>query len=130
MSTAGVALFGFDAENAVEGFTPNLNVTWVDSPVRDFEPWLTEQAAMTTTSYGLASPLEYQAWTPEGEGAVGGFVGVYRYAAQDVALAGSQMIVPMADGRAAVLTFTCRDEQTDHFGPIVEALYSSLSAGA
>lgn len=130
MATGGVALFAFDAENAVGGFTPNLNATWVDSPVGDFEPWLADQAAATTSGYGLTAPLEYQAWTPDGGAGVSGFVGVYRYSMQDVALAGSQMIVPMADGRAAVLTFTCRDEQTDHFGPIVEALYTTLAAGA
>ncbi len=129
MSTAGnVSLFAFDAENAVGGFTPNLNVTWVDAPVRDFKPWLAAQAATTTKDYGLASPLEYQSWTPQGEGTVGGFIGAYRYSMKGTALAGSQMIAPMPDGRAAVLTFTCRDDQTDHFGPIVQALFTSLSA--
>ena len=127
MSTGGVSLFAFDAQNAVDGFTPNLNTIWVDAPVRDFEPWVAEQASQITSQYGLATPLEYQAWAPEGDGAVGGFIGAYRYSMSGVALAGSQMIVPMPDGRAAVLTFTCREGQTDLFGPIVEAIFTSLS---
>jgi hypothetical protein len=128
MTTKAVSLFAFDAQNTVGGFTPNLNVTWVDAPVRDFEPWLAERAATTTKDYGLASPLEYQAWTSTGEDTVGGFIGTFRLSMSGIALAGSQLIVPMPGGRAAVLTFTCRDEQADHFGPIVEALFSSLSA--
>jgi hypothetical protein len=41
--------------------------------------------------------------------------------------AGSQTIVPMPDGRAAVLTFTCRANQTDLISPVLEALFTSLS---
>ena len=133
MSIAGVSLFAFDAENAVGGFTPNLSATWVDAPVRNFQGWLAEQATKITKDYVLASPLEYRAWAPKGEGTLGGFIGAYRYSMKDntgndTALAGSQMIVPMPDGRAAVLTFTCRDDQADHFGPIIQALFTSLSA--
>jgi hypothetical protein len=128
MSTGGVSLFAFDAENAVNGFTPNLNVTWVDAPVSGLEAWVAGQAASITKEYGLASALAYSAWTPSGPGAVGGFVGAYRYTMKGSALAGSQMIVPMPDGRAAVLTFTCRDNQTDLFSPVLEALFTSLSA--
>jgi hypothetical protein len=128
MSTGGVSLFAFDAANAVGGFTPNLNVTWVDAPVTGLEAWVAGQAASITKEYGLASPLAYEPWKPLGQGTVGGFVGTYRYAMKGTALAGSQMIVPMPDGRAAVLTFTCRDNQTDLFGPILHALYTSLSA--
>ncbi len=128
MSTGGVSLFAFDAENAVNGFTPNLNVTWVDAPVSGIEAWVAGQAASITKEYGLASALVYKPWTPDGPGAVGGFVGAYRYTMKGSALAGSQMIVPMPDGRAAVLTFTCRDNQTDLFSPVLEALFTSLSA--
>jgi len=128
MSSSGVSLFAFDAENTVGGFTPNLNITWTDAPASNVEPWLVTQAAKLTKDYGLASPLKYQAWTPAGKGTVGGFIGAFQLSMNDIALAGSQMIVPMPDGRAAVLTFTCRKEQTDHFGPIVETLFSSLSA--
>ena len=128
MSTGGVSLFAFDAENAVNGFTPNLNVTWVDAPVSGIEAWVAGQAASITKEYGLASALAYQPWTPDGPGTVGGFVGAYRYTMKGSALAGSQMIVPMPDGRAAVLTFTCRDNQTDLFSPVLEALFTSLSA--
>ena len=128
MSTGGVSLFAFDAVNAVNGFTPNLNVTWVDAPVSGIEAWVAGQAASITKEYGLASALAYQPWTPDGPGAVGGFVGAYRYTMKGSALAGSQMIVPMPDGRAAVLTFTCRDNQTDLFSPVLEALFTSLSA--
>jgi hypothetical protein len=128
MSTGGVSLFAFDAESAIGGFTPNLNGAWIDAPVRDLEPWLAEQAATVTSGYGLVSPLEYKAWTLGGEGALDGFVGFYRYSMNGTALAGSQMIVPAPDGRALLLTFTCRDDQTGHFGPIVEALFMSLSA--
>ena len=128
MSTGGVSLFAFDAVNAVNGFTPNLNVTWVDAPVSGIEAWVAGQAASITKEYGLASALAYQSWTPDGPGTVGGFVGAYRYTMKGSALAGSQMIVPMPDGRAAVLTFTCRDNQTDLFSPVLEALFTSLSA--
>ncbi len=128
MSTGGVALFAFDAQNAVSGFTPNLNVTWVDAPVSGLEAWVAGQAASITKEYGLVSLLAYQPWKPLGPGTVGGFVGTYRYAMKGTALAGSQMIVPMPDGRAAVLTFTCRDSQADLYGPVVEALFTSLSA--
>jgi hypothetical protein len=128
MSTGGVSLFAFDAVNAVNGFTPNLNVTWVDAPVSGIEAWVAGQAASITKEYGLASALAYQPWTPDGPGTVGGFVGAYRYTMKGSALAGSQMIVPMPDGRAAVLTFTCRDNQTDLFSPVLEALFTSLSA--
>ena len=128
MSTGGVSLFAFDAENAVNGFTPNLNVTWVDAPVSGIEAWVAGQAASITKEYGLASALAYQPWTPDGPGTVGGFVGAYRYTMKGSALAGSQMIVPMPDGRAAVLTFTCRDNQTDLFSPVLEAIFTSLSA--
>ncbi len=127
MSSAGVALFAFDAENAVDGFTPNLNTTWVDVPVGDPQAWLAEQAAAVTKGYGLAEPLEYQALTLPGAGGIDAFVGGYRYTLQDNALAGVQMIVPLPDGRGAVFTFTCRDEQTDHFGPIVEAVFTSVA---
>jgi hypothetical protein len=128
MTSKAVSLFAFDAQNTVGGFTPNLHVTWVDAPVRDLATWLAKRATTTTKDYGLASPLEYRAWTPAGEGTVGGFIGSFRLSMSGIALAGSQLIVPMPNGRAAVLTFTCRAEQTDHFGPIVEALFSSLSA--
>lgn len=128
MSTGRVSLFAFDAENAVDGFTPNLNVTWVDAPASGLEAWVADQAASITKEYGLVSALAYQPWTPDGPGTVGGFVGAYRYTMQGAALAGSQMIVPMPDGRAAVLTFTCRDNQTDLFGPVLEALFTSLAA--
>lgn len=37
-------------------------------------------------------------------------------------------VIPMPDGRAAVLTFTCRDDQTDLFGPVLEAHFTSLFA--
>jgi hypothetical protein len=128
MSTGGVSLFAFDAANAVGGFTPNLNVTWVDAPVSGLEAWVADQGASITKEYGLAALLTYQPWTPDKPGTVGGFVGTYRYAMKGTALAGSQMIVPMPSGRAAVLTFTCRDNQTDLFGPVLHALYTSLSA--
>jgi hypothetical protein len=128
MSTGGVSLFAFDAENAANGFTPNLNVTWVDAPVSGLEAWVAGQAASITKEYGLASALAYSPWTPRGPGAVGGFVGAYRYTMKGSALAGLQMIVPMPDARAAVLTFTCRDNQTDLFSPVLEALFTSLSA--
>ena len=59
---------------------------------------------------------------------MGGFVGAYRYAMKGTALAGSQMIVPMPDGRAAILTFTCWDSQTELYTPVLEALFTSLSA--
>ena len=135
MTTAGnVSLFALDADTAVGGFTPSLNVAWVDAPVRDFTAWLANQAATTAKSHGLASPLQYQAWAPEGKGTAGGFIGGYRYSTNGAAdngtpLAGSQMIVPMPDGRAAVLTFTCRAEQADYFARIIDALFKSLSAG-
>ena len=128
MSGSGVSLFAFDAENTVGGFTPNLNIAWTDAPATNVEPWLVTQAAKLTKDYSLASPFKYQAWTPAGEGTIGGFIGAFELSMNDIALAGSQMLVPMPDRRAALLTFTCRKEQTDHFGPIVEALFSSLSA--
>jgi hypothetical protein len=128
MSAAAVSLFAFDGQDTVGGFTPNLNIAWIDAPVSDFEPWLVKRAATVTKQYDLASPLVYLAWTPEGEGAVGGFIGTFRLSMNNVALAGRQLIVPMPDGRAAALTFTCRTEQTDQFAPIVEALFTSLSA--
>ena len=127
MATGGVSLFAFDAENAVSGFTPNLNVTWVDAPASGLEAWVADQGISITKEYGLASTLTYQAWTPDGPGTVGGFIGAYRYTLKGTALAGSQMIVPMPGGRAAVFTFTCRDGQTDHFSPILAELFTSLS---
>ena len=130
MATGGVALFAFDAAYATSGFTPNLNVTWIDAPVRDIAAWIASQAPSVTKEYALDAPLEYSAWTPAGADAIGGFVGSYRYSMQGRALAGIQMIAPQPDGRAAVLTFTCGGDQTDHYSPIVEALFTSLSAEA
>lgn len=128
MSTGGVALFAFDAAHATGGFMPNLNVTWIDSPTGAIEPWIADQAASITKEYALATPLAYQAWTPADTGTLGGFIGSYRYSMKGAKLAGIQMIVPHPSGRAAVLTFTCGDGQTDLYGPIVEALFTSLSA--
>jgi hypothetical protein len=54
-------------------------------------------------------------------------IGAYRYTMKGSALAGSQMIVPMPDGRAAVLTFTGRDNRTDLVSPVLEVLFTSLS---
>ena len=68
MSTGGVALFAFDAQNAVSGFTPNLNVTWVDAPATGIEAWVVDQAASITKEYSLASALAYRTWTPNGRG--------------------------------------------------------------
>jgi hypothetical protein len=75
-------------------------------------------------------PLAYRVWAPDGVGLVGGYSGCYLFSAQGIALAGMQMIVPQLDGRLAVLTFTCRAAQTELYTPVVEALYTSLSARA
>jgi len=127
MSTGGVSLFAFDGANTSSGFTPNLNVTWIDYPATNFASWLTGQAASVTKEYGLTTPLTYSDQLPSGDGTLSGYIGTYHFSASGLALAGMQFVVPQPSGRAAVLTFTCLSTQTDRYTPIMEPLFISLS---
>jgi hypothetical protein len=127
MNTGNVALFAFDAADTVNGFTPNLNITWIDVPATGREVWLAQQAVAIAQDYDLADAPQYQSWSPAGAGVLGGFIGSYRFSLRGLALAGSQMIAPLPDGRAAVLTFSCLDDQTGLFVPALVTIFGSLA---
>jgi hypothetical protein len=130
LATPGLSLMAFDFESAFSGFTPRVSVTWIDAPVGDLEPWLAQMGTKITTDYSLDSAPGFRAWPTDLGVGVGAFQYLYLYSTQDTALAGTQLIVPMPDGRAAVFTFTCKADQIDELGWIASAIFGSVSKGA
>jgi len=125
MSTSGVALLAFDTAGGVDGFTPNLNVLWVDAPSNDLEAWLADQAQQVEKEYGLDNPYSYEIVRSAASGGLDGYAGSYTWTTQERSLAGVQMVAPV-DGRLALLTFTCLSTQTDRYAPIVKAMFTTL----
>jgi hypothetical protein len=125
----GLSLLAFDAESPAAGITPRISISWIDAPVRDVEPWLAGLATNITRQYNLASLPAYRAWPTDLGVGVGAFQYGYMYSTQDTAMMGTDLVVPMADGRAAVLNFTCPADQVDEVGWIASAIFGSISFG-
>jgi hypothetical protein len=123
LADGGVALMAFDPANKSGVFTPNLSITFVDAPAGDMTAFLAQQAAQIKDTYSLDAAFEYQSFSPTG--GMAGFLGDYTWTAQELPLAGLQLILPM-DARLAVLTFTALASQTGHYGTVLEPLFSAV----
>jgi hypothetical protein len=128
-SNPGFSLLAYDPQGAVGGVTPQGTVIWIDAPASNLEAWTSKQAARLIEEYGPSSAPVCMPWARDPDLGVGAFQCDYLYTMHAVALAGSQMIVPMPDGRAAVLTFTWRADQADQFDWVTSGIVGSLSKG-
>jgi hypothetical protein len=126
VSTPGFSLVAFDAESSVDGFTPQMSVSWIDAPVGDLESWLAQQSATSMEDRGLVSTPTCGAWYQDPDLAVVPVECEYLYSMHDVAMAGSQMIVPVSDGRAVLFTLAWRTDQANRASWVASLIVGSL----